>query len=209
MRTGAAAGQRGRSGHRHRRRRPAASGPVRQLCAAHVQRELPAVTDTAGDGQWCWAGQACDALAALQIMAAGAIERGRDALDDAAVAEQITRLRPAARIGISQTRARSSKLEKKHSALARRLTDRQAGYLRFLTGWRIPPGNNAAEREIRMIKFGRKCPAACAPWPGPSSPAQSAATWPPPRNTASTSSTPSSSSPMATPVLQSGFVIFR
>jgi transposase len=131
-------------------------GPVHQLCTAHVQRELLAVADAAGDGEWCWAGQACDALVALQVMVAEAIEHGRDVLDGAAVAEQITYLHSAAQIGISQTRARFSKLEKKHNALARRLIDRQADYLRFLTDWRIPPDNNAAERQIRMIKLRQK-----------------------------------------------------
>src|SRR5690242_5750724 len=37
-----------------------------QLCCAHAQRELQAITDTAPDTDWCWATQACDALVAMQ-----------------------------------------------------------------------------------------------------------------------------------------------
>ena len=131
-------------------------GPVHQLCTAHVQRELQAVADTAGDGRWCWAAQACDALVKLQGMVADAIAGGRDPLDAAAVAQQTACLRSAARIGLSQTRARSAPLMRKHNALARRLINREADYLRFLTDWRVPPDNNAAEREIRMIKVRQK-----------------------------------------------------
>ena len=91
-------------------------GPVHQLCTAHVQRELQAVADTAGDGQWCWAAQACAALVKPQGMVADAIAGGRDPLDAAAVAQQTACLRSAARIGLSQTRARSAPLMRKHNA---------------------------------------------------------------------------------------------
>jgi transposase len=60
------------------------------------------------------------------------------------------------RIGASQTSARTSKVMKKHNALARRLRDRQDDYLRFTTDRRIPPDNNGSERDIRMIKLRQK-----------------------------------------------------
>lgn len=44
----------------------------------------------------------------------------------------------------------------KHHALARRLLDRQDDYLRFTRDPRVPFDNNAAEREIRMIKLRQK-----------------------------------------------------
>ncbi len=44
----------------------------------------------------------------------------------------------------------------KHNALARRLLDRQGDYLRFTLDPRVPFDNNAAEREIRMIKIRQK-----------------------------------------------------
>jgi hypothetical protein len=79
----------------------------------------------------------------------------------------------------------------KHNALARRLLDRQDDDLRFTLDPRVPFDNNAAEREIRMIKLGRKSPDACGPSPAPSSSAPSAAISPPLPNTASTSLQPS------------------
>jgi transposase len=74
----------------------------------------------------------------------------------ASLAAQVTRYRSAALAGLSQTAARSGKLMKKHNALARRLLDRQDDYLRFTRDRRVPPDNNAAEREIRMIKVRQK-----------------------------------------------------
>jgi len=44
----------------------------------------------------------------------------------------------------------------KHHALARRLIDRQDDYLRFTVDPRVPFDNNAAEREIRMVKLRQK-----------------------------------------------------
>jgi len=45
-----------------------------QLCCAHAQRELQAVTDAAEpDVDWCWATQAADALVTMQKLVAEAI----------------------------------------------------------------------------------------------------------------------------------------
>ena len=49
-----------------------------------------------------------------------------------------------------------SKLIAKHHALARRLIDRQDDYLRFTTDPGGPFDNNAAEREVRMVKLRQK-----------------------------------------------------
>jgi transposase len=132
------------------------AGPDHQLCCAHAQRELQAVTDLAPEGEWCWAGQAAGALAGMQALVAEAIAEGRDAVDPAALAGQVSRYRSAALIGKARTAARSGKLMKKHNALARRLIDRQDDYLRFTTDWRVPPDNNGSERDIRMIKVKQK-----------------------------------------------------
>jgi transposase len=126
-----------------------------QLCCAHAQRELQAVTDTAPDTGWCWATQACDALVAMQQLAAHATTT-TGTVDADALDKQVQLYRSAAQIGITQTAARSSKMMKKHNALARRLLDRQDDYLRFTTDRRIPPDNNGSERDIRMIKLRQK-----------------------------------------------------
>ncbi|HEY3260904.1 MAG TPA: IS66 family transposase [Pseudonocardiaceae bacterium] len=128
-----------------------------QLCCAHALRELQAVADTAPcDVDWCWADQAADALVAMQKLVAEAIAAGADAVDAQALDTQVQLYRSAAQIGITQTQARSSKVTKKHNALARRLLDRQDDYLRFTTDWRIPADNNGSERDIRMIKLRQK-----------------------------------------------------
>jgi transposase len=127
-----------------------------QLCCAHALRELQAVTDLALAGEWCWAAQAAEALTAMQALVSDAITQGKDAIDSAALAEQVTRYRSAALIGISQTRNRPGTLARKHHALARRLLDRQHDYLRFTQDFAVPPDNNGCERDIRMAKLRQK-----------------------------------------------------
>jgi transposase len=135
--------------------------PAHQLCCAHAQRELAAVVDTAGsdaapDVDWCWATQAGDALVAMQKLVVETVAAGADAIDPHALNTQVQLYRSAAQIGATQTAARSSKVMKKHNALARRLLDRQDDYLRFTRDWRVPPDNNGSERDIRMIKLRQK-----------------------------------------------------
>ena len=128
-----------------------------QLCCAHALRELAGVADTApADADWCWATQAADALVAMQKLVTEAIAADTDAVQAAALAEQVGLYRSAVQIGINQTAARSSETMRKHNALARRLRDRQDDYLRFTRDWRIPPDNNGSERDIRMIKLRQK-----------------------------------------------------
>jgi transposase len=128
-----------------------------QLCCAHALRELAGVADTApSDAQWCWAGQAADALVALQKLVSEALVTAAADLDQDALGKQVQLYRSAAQIGITQTAARTGEVMKKHNALARRLLDRQGDYLRFTTNWRIPADNNGSERDIRMIKLRQK-----------------------------------------------------
>ncbi len=132
------------------------TAPDHQLCCAHARRELQAVTETAPHGQWCWATQAAEALAAMQDLVREAISQGRDAVDPPALASQVHLFRSAVLAGATQTAARSGPLMKKHNALARRLRDRQHDYLRFTTDFRIPADNNGTERDIRMAKLRQK-----------------------------------------------------
>jgi len=84
---------------------------------------LQAVTGQAPAGQWYWATQAAEALAAMQRLAADAIAQRRDAIDPAALAARTRACRSAALIGARETAARSGKLMKKHNPLGRRLLD--------------------------------------------------------------------------------------
>ena len=74
-------------------------------------------------------------------------------IDAGRLAEARHRFRSAVLIGEKETAARAGPLMRKHHALARRLRQRQDDYLRFTTDSRVPSGNNAAEREIRMSKL--------------------------------------------------------
>jgi len=129
------------------------------LCNAHVLRELQAVTDLAPQGQWCWATQAADALRELNKLV-NTVDATDDAdladIDPAALAGAVHHYRSAAHLGVTATAARTDKLMAKHHALARRLVDRQNDYLRFTVDPLVPFDNNAAEREIRMIKLRQK-----------------------------------------------------
>ena len=128
------------------------------LCNAHLLRELQAVTDTTGDGRWCWATQASDALRAMKnlVDAAHAADGTLATLDAARLAQARHLFHSAVVIGANDTKTRATKLMAKHHALARRLLDRQADYLRFTTDVRVPFDNNTAERDIRMIKLRQK-----------------------------------------------------
>ena len=119
---------------------------------------------------WCWATQTADALVAMQKLINDAIATGADtvdAVDADALATQVRLYRSGTQIGATQTASRSSKVMKKHNALARRLLDRQDDYLRFTTDWRIPADNNGSERDIRMIKLRQKVSGCLAPHRSP------------------------------------------
>ena len=128
------------------------------LCGAHVLRELQAVIDThtataAGD-QWCWASQVTDSLLAIKnhidtVRAAGSEP------NPATLARHTRRIRHAAQIAATNL-SDPGKLASKHRALARRIRDRLTAYLAFTTNPDIPFDNNAAEREIRMVKIRQK-----------------------------------------------------
>jgi transposase len=125
------------------------------LCNAHVIRELIAVFDEVPAQEWCWARQAHDALLNLKKLVDQAITEKRRSLSADQSAPHIRLLRSAAGIG-AHIRG-GGRLGAKHRALARRLLDRQGDYLRFLNdGFAVPWDNNAAEREIRMVKLRQK-----------------------------------------------------
>jgi len=131
-------------------------------CNAHILRELQAVIDhhaqIGGDDEWCWATQAADALRTMKRLIDEALARDGtwNSVDAARMDQAKHDFRSAARLGARATAARATNLEKDHNALARRLIDKHDDHLRFTIDARVPFDNNAAEREIRMIKIRQK-----------------------------------------------------
>jgi transposase len=131
-------------------------------CNAHVLRELQAVIDHhdtgGGENEWCWAAQAAGALRTMKGLVDEALARDGTlkSVDTAKMAEAKQDFRSAARLGVKATTARATNLEKDHNALARRLLGKHDDHLRFTLDARVPFDNNAAEREIRMIKIRQK-----------------------------------------------------
>lgn len=136
------------------------------LCGAHLLRELQAVVDahtttttrpavSASDaGRWCWATQTADSLLAIKEHIE-ATRAQHQPVDAALLATHTGRIRDAATIAAAD-HTDPSKLGNKHRALARRIRDRHDQYLAFTTDPSIPFDNNAAEREIRMVKIRQK-----------------------------------------------------
>ena len=127
------------------------------LCAAHILRELIAVTETASGTTAkktrAMAKQGIDALLALKTAADTARDRGQAVMNDRVKERGLRYLEAAARVGAGATAARSSTLQRKHNALFRRLRDRFADYTRWVHDLALPFDNNAAEQTIRMPKL--------------------------------------------------------
>ena len=123
------------------------------LCGAHVLRELAAVTETGTGHDVTWARQALDALNALSQAAEAARQAGKDGIDPDFRRKHEDWYLDAATTGITLNAGRNGALQKKRHALATRMHDRQADYLRFARDLRVPFTNNAAEQSIRMCKL--------------------------------------------------------
>jgi transposase len=123
------------------------------LCGAHLLRELIAVTETGTEDDVIWARQAIDALLELKEAAGAARDAGRGTIDPEILEKQCRWFREAADAGIVINAARRSKLQKKRNALATRMRDRAADYLRFARDLQVPFDNNRAEQDIRMSKL--------------------------------------------------------
>ena len=131
------------------------------LCNAHLLRELIAVVDHrlahpspssgAVPAGWCWAQQIIDGLLALK-----AITDTRTLPDPAVLAASRRLIVSAAVIGTAADTTPPGAVGRRHRALARRIRRRIEDYLRFATDPRVPFDNNAAERDIRMVKIKQK-----------------------------------------------------
>ena len=126
------------------------------LCCAHLARELVAATELDPQAE-VWAQQGINALLALKQAAAAAVSSGRTRIGSRILAKHVLRFRDAALVGIKDHSGQKTKVGKKLHALARRMRDRLDDYLHFAREpHRFPFDNNAAEREIRMVKLRQK-----------------------------------------------------
>lgn len=125
------------------------------LCCAHLLRELVAAGEL--DPAATWAEQGIRALLALKTAAETAIVAGEDHLSADVLAAGVASFRHAALIGVKDHTGQHTPIGKKLHALARRMRDRIDDYLRFAHDpQRCPFDNNAAEREVRMVKVRQK-----------------------------------------------------
>jgi transposase len=127
-----------------------------QLCCAHVLRDLEDCAETYPGA--IWPGQAADALRALIHAANQARARGLGAAPDDEIAADLRLFRSAVLVGLQEVRrvpgARAR--QKPGRTLLECLRHREADVLRFLSGLRIPPTSNQAERDLRPAKTTQK-----------------------------------------------------
>lgn len=130
-------------------------GEAQALCGAHVLRELIAVTeDTRHDTAWAQA--MIDVLIEAKDAVADVAAAGEHALATAALADFQERYRQAALCGIAAHPYAGTGLKSKARALAERLRDRTQEYQRYMADFAVPFDNNAAERDLRMVKAQQK-----------------------------------------------------
>jgi transposase len=126
------------------------------LCNAHLLRDLQQVIDCCPDETGhAWARQGIDALMMLKDLAERAATADRP-ISRRQRTSLIARYTCAAVDGMRLNGRRRTKIEARHNALAKRMFDRADDYLRFAHDPRVPFTNNAAEREIRMIRLRQK-----------------------------------------------------
>jgi transposase len=125
------------------------------LCCAHLLRELIAAGEL--DPEATWAAQGIDALLTLKAAAETTLTAGEDHIAADVLAAGVASFRHAALIGTKDHAGQHTPIGKKLHAPARRMLERIDDYLRFAYDpRRCPFDNNAAEREVRMVKVRQK-----------------------------------------------------
>ncbi len=130
------------------------------LCAAHLLRELEAAAELEGQG---WAAELAEWFAIACAQAAGARDAGADRLEATIVAglrdryDRILAKGRAANPLPSRPPGRRRRPRRSPAAcLLDRLHAHRDQVCRFLEDLRVPPTNNLAERDIRMVKLQQK-----------------------------------------------------
>jgi transposase len=130
------------------------------LCAAHLLRELDAIVDEPGQG---WAAELGEWFTIACAQAASARDAGADRLAPAVLAglqdryDHILAGGRAANPPPPRPPGRRRRPRRPPAVcLLERLAVHRGEVLRFLEDLRVPPTNNLAERDIRMVKLQQK-----------------------------------------------------
>jgi transposase len=131
------------------------------LCAAHLLRELEGITALPGQG---WAAELAEWFTIACATAAAARDAGADRLQATIVAglrdryDRILATGRAANPPPPRPPGRRRRPRRRSPAvrLLERLEAHRQEVLRFLEDLRVPPTNNLAERDIRMVKLQQK-----------------------------------------------------
>ena len=131
-------------------------GVVHQLCTQHLLRDLEDAAQTCPGA--VWPGQAAEALRALIHASNVARDKGLAAVPADGTAADLTLFRQAVIVGLSEVSRipGANSKQKPGRTLLECLRDREDDVLRFLTGTRIPPTSNQAERDLRPAKTQQK-----------------------------------------------------
>lgn len=130
------------------------------LCAAHLLRELEGITDEPGQG---WAGELAEWFTIACAQAASARDAGANRLAATILADLQDRYDHILATGRAANpppprRPGRRRRPRRPPAvcLLERLEVHRGEVLRFLEDLRVPPTNNLAERDIRMVKLQQK-----------------------------------------------------
>jgi len=134
---------------------------VHAWCAAHLLRDLRAVSDTDPTGQ-LWAVAMADTLTGAHRAAQAARAAGAHRLDPATVATLLNHYLGALAKGTTDNRGQHSELATRARTLISRFRRFQDMILRFGTDLTVPFTNNEAERSIRPVKVHLAPPLATA-----------------------------------------------
>jgi transposase len=142
------------------RRTGATRGATHALCAAHLLRELEAAAELPGQG---WAAELAEWFTIACATTTAARDSGADRLraiilagltdryDHILATGRAANPAPSCPPGRRRRRRRSQTVR-----LLERLQAHLGEVLRFLVDLRVPPTNNLADRDLRMVKLQQK-----------------------------------------------------
>jgi transposase len=125
-----------------------------QLCCAHLLRDLADAAGTCPGATW--PAQITTARQGLIHAASAAREHGLDAVPAHTATPLITAYRDGIRAGLPGLKERGGTKRQHRQRLLEDLRDREDDVLRFVSGLRIPPTTNQAERDLRPAKTQEK-----------------------------------------------------